>query len=313
MATEPSIVFGRYRLLEQLGYGGMARVFRAVVDGPKGFAHELCIKRIRPEHSRNDRFVNMLASEARLCGLLRHPSIVQVHEFGEVEGDYYLAMELVEGHTLITVLRALARSARRMPVGVACHVINELAGALGYAHALADGEGRRLEIVHRDVSPSNIMLGALGTVKLLDFGIAKAAAHLRDEHTTTGTLKGKLGYMSPEQAEGLAVDSRSDLFALGVVFWELLTQRRLFAGNSDLEQLRMVREAKVEPPSRVVSGIDPAVDAVVLKLLARLPDQRYARGEDVMAALTPHCSHAALLRQLLAELQPFVQRDSEED
>jgi serine/threonine protein kinase len=302
--SEPGVVFGRYRLVEQLGSGGMARVFRAVIDGPKGFAHELVIKRIRPEYSSNAHFVNMLAREARICGLLRHHSIVQVHEFAEVDGEYYLAMEMVEGYDLLAVARALTKAERTTPAGVACHIINELAGALGYAHALVDNDGQSLGVVHRDVSPSNVMLGKLGTVKLLDFGIAKAAATAREEQTSTGTLKGKIGYMSPEQAEGLPLDGRSDLFALGVVFHEMLTQRRLFRADGDMERLRMVREAKVDPPSTIVSGIAPEVDAVVMKMLARRREDRYQRAEDIVADLTPLCSHAGALRALVSELSP---------
>ncbi len=303
-ASEPGVVFGRYRLVEQLGAGGMARVFRAVIDGPKGFAHELVIKRIRPEYSSNAHFVNMLAREARICGLLRHHSIVQVHEFAEVDGEYYLAMEMVEGCDLLALARALGKAERPMPAGVACHIVNELAGALGYAHALTDGDGVSLGVVHRDISPSNVMIGKLGTVKLLDFGIAKAAATAREDHTSTGTLKGKIGYMSPEQAEGLPLDGRSDIFALGVVFHEILTQRRLFRADGDMERLRMVREAKVDPPSTLMPNIAPAIDAVVMKMLARRREDRYQRAEDVVADLTPLCSHAGVLRGLVAEMAP---------
>ncbi|HEX4458559.1 MAG TPA: serine/threonine-protein kinase, partial [Polyangia bacterium] len=302
--TEPGVVFGRYRLVEQLGAGGMARVFRAVIDGPKGFAHELVIKRIRPEYSSNAHFVNMLAREARICGLLRHHAIVQVHEFAEVDGEYYLAMEMVEGCDLLALARALAKAERPMPSGVACHIVNELAGALGYAHALTDGDGASLGVVHRDISPSNVMIGKLGMVKLLDFGIAKAAATAREEHTSTGTLKGKIGYMSPEQAEGLPLDGRSDIFALGVVFHEILTQRRLFRAEGDMERLRMVREAKVDPPSTLVPNIAPAIDAIVMRMLARRREDRYQRAEDVVADLTPLCSHAGVLRGLVSDMAP---------
>jgi serine/threonine protein kinase len=299
------VAFGRYRLVEPLGRGGMAQVFRAVINGPKGFARTLAIKRILPHFSRHAHFVDMLAREAKLCGLLRHPNIVQVHEFGVVAGEHYLAMELVDGHDLQAVTRALASAECRMPVSVACRIVSELAGALGYAHAVRDAAGRGLGLVHRDVSPSNVMIGSLGTVKLVDFGIAKAAAQLREITTATGALKGKLGYMSPEQVEGLPLDGRSDLFALGVLFWELLTQRRLFAADSGFGEMRLVCAAKVPPPSQLVDGLDPVIDAVVLKLLARRREDRFQTAEAVVAMLQPMSSHSEALRQTMADLAPF--------
>jgi serine/threonine protein kinase len=306
MPPDGGIRFGRYRLLQELGAGGMAVVYRAVVDGPRGFARALVVKRILPEYSRNTSFVNMLASEARLCGLLRHPGIVQVHEFGEVNGESYLAMELVDGADLSTVWRASRAANQWLPAGLSCYVIAQLAEALAYAHTLTDDAGQALDIVHRDVSPSNIMLTALGTVKLLDFGIAKAASHMRDERTRTGTVKGKIAYMSPEQAEGLAIDRRSDIFSLGVIFHECLTMRRLFQGETDLERLRLVREAKVPPPSLTAPGLDPEIDAVALKMLARAPDDRYGSCDDVVAALRPivhrHHGDAPALKRFLAGL-----------
>jgi serine/threonine-protein kinase len=284
----------------------MASVFRAVVDGPRGFAHSVVIKRILPEYSANASFVNMLASEARLCGLLRHPGIVQVHEFGEVQGEYYLAMELVEGADLLDVVRTCHDRGKRLSPGLVCHIIRELAGALAYAHALTDEDGQPLDIVHRDVSPSNIMLTRLGTVKLLDFGIAKAATHMREENTHTGTIKGKFSYMSPEQADGRDIDRRSDIFALGIVFHECLTGVRLFQGDNDLERLRLVREAQVPRPSPLFGDIDSEVEAVVIKMLARDPAQRYACCDEVVAALTPIVhrlnADARALQSFLAEL-----------
>jgi len=267
--------FGRYRLEEQLGEGGMAVVFRAVVDGPEGFARQVVVKRILPHLSRNPKFVKMFLAEAKLCALLHHPAIVQVHDLGEVGGDYFLAMEYVDGLDLSNVLRHATETERAMPQGVACFVALTLAEALAYAHALTSKEGKPLEIVHRDVSPSNIMVTAQGGVKLLDFGIARVAGHARDENTRTGTLKGKISYMSPEQADGRKdIDRRSDVFALGIVLWECLTSQRLFRGDTDMETLALIRECKVWPPSSVRPEIDPALDAIVLKMLARTPESR---------------------------------------
>jgi serine/threonine-protein kinase len=300
--------FGRYRLLEQLGEGGMASVWRAVIDGPEGFARTVVVKRILPVLSKDARFVQMFLAEARLCALLHHPSIVQVNDLGEVGGEYFLAMEYVEGADLASILKHAHEKGKKLPPGLCCYILLALAEGLAYAHALRDAEGRALDIVHRDISPSNIMLTSVGGVKLLDFGIAKAARHVREEQTRTGTLKGKISYMSPEQADGQKIDRRSDLFALGVVFWECLTGERLFKGEDELETLRMVREAKIWPPSSVRPEIEPDIDAVALRMLAKSADLRYPTGDELAAALQPivhrHHADAAGVRRFLAELGP---------
>jgi serine/threonine protein kinase len=280
--SDEGTAFGRYRLLNEIGRGGMGIVYRAVSTGPQGFARTCVIKRIVPHLSSDRSFVQSLIAEARLSALLVHPGIVQVYELGEVGGEYYLVMEHVEGISLLQATKRSQHLGRPIPPGVACFLVSELAVALSYAHSLIDENGRPLEIVHRDVSPSNVMLGRAGTVKLLDFGIARAANHVRDAQTRTGTLKGKFAYMSPEQAEGLDIDGRSDLFALGVLLWETLTLRRLFYGADDMQTLRLVREAKVGP-----TGIDPQLDAVLRKTLARDPAARFASGDELAAALLP--------------------------
>jgi hypothetical protein len=246
--------------------------------------------------------------------MLRHPGIVQVHEFGEVDGEYYLAMELVDGSDLREVNRLCLERGLRPPVGVVAYIISEIAGALAYAHALTDENQRPLGIVHRDVSPSNIMVASLGTVKLVDFGIAHAEDHIRGDQTRTsiGLLKGKLSYLSPEQVEGRPVDARSDLFALGIVFHELLTGRRLFRAQGAIESMRLVREAELTPPSAVVEGIPPEVDAVVMKLLARSSEDRFQTGEAVVTALRPIVrsleGESAALRRFLRDLGPIGPR-----
>jgi len=287
-AADAGRPFGRYRLVERIGSGGMAIVYRAVADGPEGFARDFVIKRVRPELSKDPEFARMLAAEARLSGLLHHGNIVQVFELGQVGDEFYLAMEYVEGIDLVRLLNRCARLGKPLPVGLACYVVGELAAALAYAHALTDGEGRPLGVVHRDVSPSNVMITPSGGIKLLDFGIAKATDQARDERTRTGKLKGKVSYLSPEQADGMEIDRRSDVFSLGIILHECLTMRRLFrATGGDLATLRMVREAKAAPPSSVAPSVPAELDAIALKMLARDPAERYAGCDEVGAALRP--------------------------
>ncbi len=309
MRDEGGRRFGRYRLMERIGAGGMAVVHRAVVDGPGGFSRAVVVKRIRADLAHDASFAAMLATEARLSALLHHPNIIQVHEYGELDGEHYLAMELVDGRDLGAILRRCRRLARPMPEAAACFVVAELARALAYAHALTDEAGAKLALVHRDVSPSNVMVTPDGAVKLADFGIAKAAERLRDERTRTGTIKGKVFYMSPEQADGRPLDGRSDLFSLGVVLYECLTLERPFSGDTDLSTLRLIREARPAPPSSLRPGLDAEVEAVALKLLARAPEERFQSGDELAAALRPilHRIHgdAAAVHDLFRTLAPI--------
>jgi serine/threonine-protein kinase len=300
---------GRYRLIDQLGSGGMATVHRAQIEGAKGFTRTVVLKRILPELAEDRHFVDMMVAEARLCSLINHPAIVQVQDFGEVDGELFLVMEYIDGFDLASVLRRCMKLERRMPPGLVCYVVSEVAAALAYAHALRDESGEALGLVHRDVSPSNIMLTAVGTVKLLDFGIAKALHGVSNEKTLTGTLKGKMGYLSPEQADAQPIDLRSDLFSLGVVLWECLTSQRLFKGSSDLESLRLVRELKVARPSSLIDDLDPEIDDVVGQMLAPTPETRISSGDEVRARLAPiaHRAHAdaSALQAFVAELEPI--------
>ncbi len=276
--------FGKYTLVERLGRGGMAEVWKARISGPGGFQRTLVIKRILPHLVEDDHFKKMFVAEARLSARLNHANIVQVFELGDVGGELFLAMEYVRGQDLVNVVRAqLVRGAP--PPGLGAFVAREVCRALAYAHALTDDNGVPLRLIHRDVSPSNVMLSFDGAVKLLDFGIAKALAEANENRTVTGTLKGKFGYMSPEQVEGKDVDHRSDLFAVGVVLFETLTGKRLFKGASDIQTIAMVRDAKVEPPSQYNPAVPPELDAVCLKALARHPDERWSGCDEMAVAL----------------------------
>jgi hypothetical protein len=233
---------------------------------------------------------------------------VQVFELGVADGEHYLAMEYVAGRDLSSLLNQLIRKKGTLPPALACYLVHEVAAALGYAHALTDETGRALEIIHRDVSPSNIMVGDAGTVKLVDFGIAKAASGIRNEKTRTGVVKGKVSYMSPEQADAREIDRRSDIFSLGIVFWECLTGKRLFGGSDDLHTLRLIREAAIDPPSSVVAAIDPRIEAVVMRMLAGRREDRWASCEEICVALAPlvHEGHAdaPAMQRFVAELGP---------
>ena len=281
--------FGKYQLVERLGRGGMAEVWKARIQGPAGFSRTLVVKRILPHLVEDPHFVQMFVSEARLSARLNHGNIVQVFELGDVDGEYFLAMEYVRGRDLVNVVRAqLLRGLP--PPGMGAFVLREVCRALAYAHQLTDERGQPLRLIHRDVSPSNVMMGFDGAVKLLDFGIAKALSEANENKTVTGTLKGKFGYMSPEQVEGKDIDHRADLFAAGIVLHEVLTGKRLFKGQSDLATIAMVREARVEPPSLLNPDVPQILDEICLKALARDPDQRW-HGCDEMAMALDDVAH----------------------
>jgi tRNA A-37 threonylcarbamoyl transferase component Bud32 len=276
--------FGKYFLVDRLGQGGMAEVWRAKILGPAGFQRTVVVKRILPHLAEDQHFVRMFVSEARLSARLSHANIVHVYELGDVDGEYYLAMEYVHGHDLVSVLRAQLMRAVPPP-GLGAFVVREVCRALAYAHSLVDDAGQPLGLIHRDVSPSNVMLAFDGSVKLLDFGIAKALNDTADHKTQTGTLKGKFGYMAPEQVEGREIDHRADLFAVGIVLHEVLSGRRLFKGQTDLQTIAMVRDAKLEPPSLFNPEIPPELDRICLKALARDLDRRYARCDEMALEL----------------------------
>jgi serine/threonine protein kinase len=277
--------FGRYVLLDRIGAGGMAEVFRAVMPGVEGFQRTFVVKRILAERAKSPYFVDMFVQEARINALLHHPNIVQVFDFGNVGGTYFLAMEYVRGRDVSEMLRRLRGHDRPCPVGVAAFIAREVAAALGYAHGLAGVDGTPLHLVHRDVSPSNIICLRAGGVKLLDFGIAKALGEPEVEKTGHGLFKGKLSYLAPERVKDLPIDGRSDLFSLGVVLWELLSGQRLFRGKSDLQTLKNVVELDIAAPSTFRPDVPPELDAVTTRALARDPEARYATGKELVEDL----------------------------
>lgn len=276
--------FGKYLLTERIGAGGMAEIFRATAFGVEGFTKQVCIKRILPTLTSDETFIRMFVDEAKIAVNLHHANIVQVFDLGRIGEHYFIAMELVSGRDLLAIINRCRKLRRRLPVPLVLQIIAEVCRGLDYAHR-CKVEGRPAGIIHRDVSPSNILVSWEGDVKVADFGIAKAAH--KEQKTATGTLKGKYGYMSPEQVRGLPIDQRSDIFAAGVLLWEALVARRLFKGETDLETLEMVRAARVEQlPSQVHRAIPQRVDGIVGRALALRPEDRYQTAAEMAGDLS---------------------------
>ena len=276
--------YGQYEILERIASGGMAELYRARRSGVEGFQKIVAIKKILPHLADNEGFITMFADEAKLAAQLNHPNIVHIYDLGKIQGGgYFIAMEHVEGRDLRAILDSARELGTPLPVPLAVYIASKVASALDYAHRRRDADGRDLHIVHRDVSPQNILISYEGDIKLCDFGIAKAASKV--SQTESGALKGKIQYMSPEQAWGKPIDRRSDLFSLGSVLYELLTEQKLFHGDSDMTVLENVRKANAEPPSVVNPDVPKALDAVVLRALAKEPEDRYANASDLLRDL----------------------------
>ena len=276
--------FGKYLLLERVAVGGMAEVWLAKRMEDDGVSELLAVERILPHFSADADFVRMFVDEARIAGQLQHPGIIPMQELGRVGPTFYIVMEYVWGRDLLQILRTLKQSAQRLPFSASAYIAARVCEALHYAHVLVDKHGRPLELVHRDVSPQNVLVSFDGKVKLIDFGIAKATS--RTTKTQAGTLKGKVGYMSPEQVRGLPVDGRSDLFAVGTLLYEMLTVRPLFARGNNFEVMNRVRDADVPPIETRVSDVPPALAQIVTRALSRDPADRYPTAQEMQRALT---------------------------
>ncbi len=272
----------RYELLERIGAGGMAEIFRGKAVAAGGFEKPVAIKRILPTLSQDKRFVELLIAEANILSQLRHRNIVQIFDVGlGDDGQYFLVMEFVEGADVSLLQRTIEARRKRLPADLALHVGAEVCDALDYAHRARASDGKALRLVHRDVSPSNILLSKSGEVKLSDFGIAKRP----EESTGHGGVRGKYAYIAPEQASNLHVDARSDVYALGIVLFELVTGRRLFSHLPDFDALRAVREGHVPRPREIDSSIAAELERILLKALAREPEDRYASAGELGAEL----------------------------
>lgn len=271
--------FGRYQLLEKIAAGGMAEVYRARMRGEEGFEKIVAIKRILPHMADNDDFITMFIDEAKLAAQLTHNNIIHIYDLGKEDAYHYIAMEYVEGKDLRSILKTATEKGYPLPVDLALFIASKVANALDYAHRRMGLDGKELNLVHRDVSPQNVLISFEGDIKLCDFGIAKAATKV--QQTQAGALKGKLQYMSPEQAWGKKVDRRTDIFSLGIVLFEMLTAERLFSGDTDLTILEQVRDARSEAPSVKNPDVPKKVDQIVLKALAKNPQDRYQNASEM--------------------------------
>jgi hypothetical protein len=275
--------FGQYYLVDPLAVGGMAEVFRAKTFGEAGFEKVLVVKRILEKYAADQGFIDMFIDEAKLSVQLTHPNIVQIFDFGKIDRNYFIAMEAVEGKDLKSILQRQAKLGEHMPIEMACMIVHQSAKGLHHAHERSDSVGLPLNIVHRDISPSNLLVSYEGQVKVADFGIADGAGGQHE--TQAGVLKGKYSYMSPEQSHGEPLDNRSDIFSLGVCLWESLTGHRLFRRNDNAQTLSAVRSGEIPAPSNYNPKVPSELDAIVLRALQRDKDARYQRAADFQMAL----------------------------
>ncbi len=303
MSTELSR-FGPYELVSRLGAGGMAETFVAVRRGPGSFEQRVCLKRILPAFEADQDFVRMFLEEARIAATLRHANIVQVLDFGVVEGSHFMALELIDGVDLRILLRTLWKDDESLTSGLASYLAYEISNALDYAHR-ADTAGKVSGVVHRDISPSNVLVSTAGEVKLADFGIAKAMD--KTQVTRSGNTKGKVPYMAPEYALTAEYDARSDLFSLGVTLYECLAGKRPFDGATELDTLRRIQEGEHEPLSKLLPTAPKALVDAVEKLIASAPDDRFPNAAALQDALID-VAPPPTARRILGELVRSAQR-----
>ncbi len=281
--TQLPAPFGKYLLTELIAVGGMAEVYKSKIFGTSGFEKEMVVKRILPRYAKNPNFVQMLIDEAKIAVNLTHGNIVPIYELGEFEGSYYIAMEFIEGQTILDVLRTAHGKRRKLPWAFALGICADVAAGLAYAHSRKRQDGTPLGLVHRDINPRNIVITKDGEVKILDFGIARAST--KKHQTASGVIKGTPGYMSPEQMSGQAIDHRSDLYCLGILTHELLTLRRLFPAWTVKEMRQLFDTKEIKRPSELASDVPSHVDEVVMKALAPNAADRYPDAGELEEAL----------------------------
>ncbi|MCE7882902.1 MAG: serine/threonine protein kinase [Actinobacteria bacterium ATB1] len=308
------VPFGKYYLLERINVGGMAEVFRAKSFGVEGFERLVAVKRILPNIAEDRDFIKMFIDEAKIAVQLGHANIAQIFDLGVVDNAYYIALEHVHGRDLRAIFDRCRTQGEPMSIAQACFVIMKVCEGLDYAHNKRDQSGREIGLVHRDVSPQNVLVSFEGEVKLIDFGIAKAAD--KSAKTQAGILKGKFGYMSPEQVRGLPIDRRSDIFSTGICLYEMLTGERLFVGESDFSTLEKVRNVEILPPSTYNRKIPDELERIVLKALAKDTDDRYQNAIDLhdeLQAFVYTASEFYSRKDLAAWMKRTFAREIEEE
>jgi len=275
--------FGQYLLLKLIAKGGMAEVFRAMAIGPEGFSKLVAVKRILPHLSKDPQYIDMFVNEARLAANLSHTNIVQILDFGNINEQLYQSMEYIHGRNLADIIQVLQTNGLPAPCLAACYIFDDALTGLDHAHRKTDASGNPLNLIHRDMSPHNVMVSYEGFAKIADFGIAKASQ--TTINTVGGVIKGKQEYMSPEQVRGGQLDKRTDIFSLGICFYELLTLTPMYTGTGQMELLTKVGNAKFKKPREVNPNIPEALEAILLKALAVDPDERYQTAEEWIDAL----------------------------
>ncbi|GAB4523963.1 MAG: hypothetical protein Tsb0020_42240 [Haliangiales bacterium] len=305
---------GRYHLFDRIAFGGMAEIFRAKTFDVDGNPHWVAVKRVLAHLVEDEDFIEMLVDEAKIASQVKHPNIARVYEFTQAHGEYFIAMEHVDGKDLRTMLELCRDADIHLPAHHAAYISAEVASALHAAHCAVDQSGRALHIVHRDVSPSNILCSYAGEVKLCDFGIAKAS--LSRVQTKTGVIKGKVKYMSPEQALGHRVDHRSDIFSLGVCMYEMLTSRPPFGAANELDMLLRVRDAKYKPVRKLVPEVPPELEAICDRCLSKKLSRRYQSASEVaddlqavLQKMRPNYSRTQLGRYVRQQFADEIERE----
>jgi eukaryotic-like serine/threonine-protein kinase len=300
--------------MDRIAFGGMAEIFRAKTFDKDGHAHLVAVKRILGHLAQDTDFIQMLVDEARVASLVRHRNIARVYELARVHDEYFIAMEFVDGKDTRAILDRCRKEKVAVPAQHAAYIISEIGVALHVAHAVRDGNGKTIDLVHRDVSPSNVICAYTGEVKLCDFGIAKT--NMSRVKTKAGIIKGKVKYMSPEQALGKKLDHRSDIFSLGSVLYEMLTLQPPFQAPNEMELILKVRDCKIPPPRTVAPETPPALEAIAMKALSRSREARFQTGEDMAAALkgfllshTPTYSRSHLGRYIRKTFADDIDRE----
>lgn len=297
------IQYGKYLLLDRIARGGMAELCRAKILGSQGFEKLVAIKKILPHLADQDEFVSAFIDEARLAAFLQHRNIVQIFDFGEIGGSYFLSMEYLSGQPLRTLMNLAGKNNTPLPLGIALFIVAEICAGLDYAHNLKNFSGEALNIIHRDIGPQNVFITYDGQVKIIDFGIARATSH--NTATASGSLKGKIAYMSPEQAGGSEIDHRSDIFSAGIILYELATGKHLYAGEDSKQQLALAIRGDVVPARQINGALPPLLYDILDRALAREPHDRYQSAERMRSDLEK-CARLSAGFAAATELAAFM-------